>query len=442
MLERPRGNPGGGTVSPSGQTRSPERLRAHYEIERELSDRLREGSFADRSRLYTEVYEELFARVPDHPQLTWAEDEAERRETVAKQLRMLAPFLGGSPVFLEIGAGDCALSAAVAERTGAPVHAVDVSPTIVNLTDLPAGVEVHLSDGREIPAPPGSVDVAYSNQLLEHLHPDDALTQTRNVFEALRPGGVYVCLTPNRLTGPHDISMFLRPGPARLSPARVHDHRASRAVRRGGIQQGVRHRSTGRAGPRPSGLDPERAGAHPLCIAGRGRPAACAGDPDRPALRPSGRGAVAQMAGDLEQLPVFDVRVSEEDVRAVEEALRSGWLTMGERTEQFEREFAESVGVGHAVAVSSCTAALHLACLAADIGPGDEVIVPSMTFVATANAVRYTGATPIFADVVSEGRPGNGRRPRRVADRRADQGCDPGALRGLRGRDRSAGQAL
>ena len=67
---------------------------------------------------------------------------------------------------------------------------------------------------------------------------------------------------------------------------------------------------------------------------------------------------------------------------------------MGERTERFEREFAASIGVGHAVALSSCTAALHLACLAAGVGHGDEVIVPSMTFAATANAVRYTGAVP------------------------------------------------
>ena len=102
------------------------------------------------------------------------------------------------------------------------------------------------------------------------------------------------------------------------------------------------------------------------------------------------------------QIPVFDVRVSDEDLAEVEAALRSGWLTMGERTERFEREFADSIGTEHCVALSSCTAALHLACLAVDVGPGDEVIVPSMTFAATANAVRYTGATPVFADVVSE----------------------------------------
>jgi dTDP-4-amino-4,6-dideoxygalactose transaminase len=91
----------------------------------------------------------------------------------------------------------------------------------------------------------------------------------------------------------------------------------------------------------------------------------------------------------------------DEDVAAVIECLDSGWLTMGPRTQAFERALEESTGAAHAVAVSSGTAALHLACLAADLGPGDQVVLPSFTFVATANAVRYTGAEPVFCDVVS-----------------------------------------
>jgi dTDP-4-amino-4,6-dideoxygalactose transaminase len=74
-------------------------------------------------------------------------------------------------------------------------------------------------------------------------------------------------------------------------------------------------------------------------------------------------------------------------------------LTQGPRTEAFEREFAQHLGARHVVALSSCTAALHLAYLAAGVGPGDEVIVPAITFVATANAARYCGATPVLADV-------------------------------------------
>lgn len=104
-------------------------------------------------------------------------------------------------------------------------------------------------------------------------------------------------------------------------------------------------------------------------------------------------------------VPVFDLKVTREDLDAVAETLRSGWLTMGPRTQEFERRFAETIGAAHAVAVSSCTSALHLAYLAAGIGPGDEVIVPSCTMVATAAAVLYTGATPVFADIVSVAEP-------------------------------------
>jgi dTDP-4-amino-4,6-dideoxygalactose transaminase len=93
-----------------------------------------------------------------------------------------------------------------------------------------------------------------------------------------------------------------------------------------------------------------------------------------------------------------DVVVSEDDVGAVLECLSEGWLTMGPRTQAFETALADMYGVEHAVAVSSCTAALHLALLGAGIGAGDEVLVPAMTFVAGAAAVRYCGATPVFVE--------------------------------------------
>jgi dTDP-4-amino-4,6-dideoxygalactose transaminase len=104
-----------------------------------------------------------------------------------------------------------------------------------------------------------------------------------------------------------------------------------------------------------------------------------------------------------EKIPVFDVRLEEAHVEAVAETLRSGWLTMGPRIKEFEAEFAEHLVTKHAIAVSSCTAALHLAYLAAGVGPGDEVIVPGITFVASAAAVRYCGATPVLAEIVGQG---------------------------------------
>lgn len=91
--------------------------------------------------------------------------------------------------------------------------------------------------------------------------------------------------------------------------------------------------------------------------------------------------------------------LGEEEALAAAEAVRSGWVAQGPRVREFEEAFAASVGASHGVAVSSCTTGLHLAVHLLGIGPGDEVVVPSLSFIATANAVRYTGATPVFADV-------------------------------------------
>lgn len=109
---------------------------------------------------------------------------------------------------------------------------------------------------------------------------------------------------------------------------------------------------------------------------------------------------MATATGTNPTIPLFDLRLEPRDLEAVAETLRSGWLTMGPRTDAFEQAFAEQLGCRFGVAVSSCTAALHLAYLAAGVGPGDEVIVPSITFAATANAVIYCGGTPVFADIV------------------------------------------
>jgi dTDP-4-amino-4,6-dideoxygalactose transaminase len=105
------------------------------------------------------------------------------------------------------------------------------------------------------------------------------------------------------------------------------------------------------------------------------------------------------------ELPLFDLRLEQQDFDAVAETLRSGWLTLGPRTAAFEQAFAAHLGARHAIALSSCTAALHLAYLAAGVGLGDEVIVPSFTFAATAAAAFYCGATPVFAEIVSRERP-------------------------------------
>ena len=100
-------------------------------------------------------------------------------------------------------------------------------------------------------------------------------------------------------------------------------------------------------------------------------------------------------------LLVSEPILGEEEKSAVLRAIDSGWITMRDRVRRFERAFADRHGFGDAVAVSSCTAGLHLALLALGVGPGDEVLVPSLTFVATVNAVLYVGAKPVFVDIVS-----------------------------------------
>src|SRR3954470_1108662 len=99
--------------------------------------------------------------------------------------------------------------------------------------------------------------------------------------------------------------------------------------------------------------------------------------------------------------PLADVVVPAEDIEAVVAAYRSGWLSMGPRIKQFEEAFAAYTGSRHALAVANGTAALHLICAAAGLGPGDDVVVPSLTFVATVNSIAYTGARPVFAEIAS-----------------------------------------
>ena len=189
------------------ESRAPERLRVHYLAERQLADRIRASrSYEERQAIFATMYEELFRLVPDHPRLAQkGASTASRERDIGWNLAQLAPYLTPGCTFLEIGAGDCALSARVA-REAAQVYAVDISDQ--HQGTLPGNVQVVLTDGRDIDVPAGSVDLAFSDQLMEHLHPDDALEQLRNIHRALKPGGVYMCVTPNRVYGPSDISAF------------------------------------------------------------------------------------------------------------------------------------------------------------------------------------------------------------------------------------------
>jgi SAM-dependent methyltransferase len=186
------------------ENRTAAQIREHYEIEKQIAERLRNSTFEQRKNLYTEAYDELFRRVPHHPLLN-NYSPAEKKRQIAREVSALQPFIDKETIYLEIGPGDCALAVEIA-REVRKVYAIDVSSEVTKNLTAPENFELILSDGSSVPLAAESVDVAFSNQLMEHLHPDDSLRQLENVFRALKPGGLYFCITPNRLSGPHDVS--------------------------------------------------------------------------------------------------------------------------------------------------------------------------------------------------------------------------------------------
>lgn len=129
--------------------------------------------------------------MPHHPRLT--HKRVGGKEKTVPALKGLGRFLKPDAVFLEIGAGDCSLSFEVARQVK-QVYTLEVREVI--------------TDGCSVPIPDASVTLAYSNQLREHVHPDDAVEQLGNIYDAIAQGGLYLCITPNRPNGPHNISKY------------------------------------------------------------------------------------------------------------------------------------------------------------------------------------------------------------------------------------------
>jgi len=192
---------------PKKENRTVELLREHYKIEKELASRLRNASRDERRYLYSALYNELFRRVPHHPQLTCKKESELQLVAVSRQMKLLKSFLNSESVFIEVGPGDCSLSIEVAKHAR-KVYAIDVSEEITKGETFPQNFELIISDGCSIPIPENTANIAYSKDLMEHLHPDDAIAQLQNIYKALTCGGKYICITPNRLSGPHDISKY------------------------------------------------------------------------------------------------------------------------------------------------------------------------------------------------------------------------------------------
>jgi SAM-dependent methyltransferase len=169
-------------------------------FETRIAARLRNATRNERMRLYNEVYSayfEAFLKVPGS-----AQDNS--GSNVAYELAFAKRFVSSDSIVAEIGPGQCEFAIALAAYCKC-IYAVDVTDQSPG-ESRPANFRHVLTNGIQIPLPEDSVDMVISNQLMEHLHPDDAADQLQEVFRILRPGGSYICMTPNRLHGPHDSS--------------------------------------------------------------------------------------------------------------------------------------------------------------------------------------------------------------------------------------------
>jgi SAM-dependent methyltransferase len=219
---------------PPDETRTMDQLRQQLDVERELARRLMDAN--DTRGLYSAVYDELLRRVPHHPAVAQKSDAGAQSALVALQLRLLEPFLVSRPRFLEVGGGDCALAIELSRRLPR-VIAIEAGSEILDGLVRPANLEIVVTDTPPYPLPDGIVDLAFSSHVIEHLRPDDALLHAREIRRLLAPGGRYICVTPNRLWGPHDVSRYFSDTPEGLHLCEYTHNELIALLRRAGFRR-------------------------------------------------------------------------------------------------------------------------------------------------------------------------------------------------------------
>jgi SAM-dependent methyltransferase len=197
---------------PAPPDRTPEQLRNHYEVERAIASRLKAATRDERRAIYASMYDELFSRVPDHPRLTAVRKREALDSHNRSKLKLVEPYLDGATRFVEFAPGDCTFAHLVAGRARSVVG-IDISDQSAPGHAAPANFRLHLYDGYDLDLPERSADVVFSDQLVEHLHPDDAALHFELARRLLRPGGVYVIRTPHAYYGPFDVSVYFSDTP-------------------------------------------------------------------------------------------------------------------------------------------------------------------------------------------------------------------------------------
>ena len=185
-----------------------EQINQMLESEIKHSNRLRINDAFKRKKLYKKVYDDYYSELPFHPAFRLNKDLTSKKNRLDFQLKKLKPVLNKNDIFVEIGAGDCSLSIQVSPFVS-KVIAMEIAKSYAKQnSNLPENVEIKIFDGFNFPFQENTIDFFYSNQCMEHLHPEDAIEQLKSIFLCLKDKGKYMCITPNQLLGPGDISGY------------------------------------------------------------------------------------------------------------------------------------------------------------------------------------------------------------------------------------------
>jgi hypothetical protein len=179
-----------------------------YLVEKKQSKIIREEEDSKkRKKLYSSTYDDYFKKLPFHPQFKVKDNKIIRDSRLKFQFNQIKKILNKNDVFVEIGAGDCSLTIQSSNYCKEAI-ALEVSEEIIKGLNFTENSKCLIFDGFNFPINDNYAGLAYSNQLMEHLHPSDAIEQVSGIFKFLKKGGAYICITPNGINGPHDISKF------------------------------------------------------------------------------------------------------------------------------------------------------------------------------------------------------------------------------------------
>jgi SAM-dependent methyltransferase len=190
---------------PADRTRA--QILNHYRAEKEIAGRLKRADRDERRKIYAGMYDELFSRVPDHPRLIGVRDPDSLAAHNRKKFALVKRFVNPETVFVEFAPGDCTFAYLVGGRART-VIGVDISDQSAKALTAPENFTLHVYDGFRLDLADGCADVVFSDQFIEHLHPDDADLHFQLVHKLLKPGGSYIFRTPHAFHGPFDISAY------------------------------------------------------------------------------------------------------------------------------------------------------------------------------------------------------------------------------------------